>query len=706
MGAIVGSLYAMGYSPDEMVEIIRSEEFSYWISGELQESQRYYFKEEGPGPDLVRIGLNIKDTLAQPLLPLSIIPNHLMDFAFMEIYSRASAAAGYNFDSLFVPFLCNAVDISQSREVVFRRGDLAQAVRASMTVPLYFRPIVIDSSLMYDGGIYNNFPMQHVKESFAPDVLIGSKTAEGNKPPDEFDILKQIEKIVMKPADYLIEPGEGILLDIKFDRPSLLDFNQVDEFVELGYQTTLAKMDSIRRLTGQGGKEISELEKKRMAFRQTWPAFHFRNIKLHGLNEKQEEYIRRSFTRSDSLMDIATVEKEYMKLTSDKSLTYLYPRARYNPSDSSFDFHLRVIPEAPFEARFGLFVSTTGQAQTYLGLSYREIQEVSMHLRGSLQFGRLYDGVNLGFRFDYPSRLPVFFEGSFNYNGFDYNSTSTQFFFEDLKPAYINENEMNFRFDVGTPRAMNSIFLSGLGIGRNQEIYYMTRDFTSNDTSEVSLVNQVSVYGAYEKNTLNDKQFATGGNCTRLSLRLGYGVELYSPGSTSSLELDEQKNYYWISGKYRSSAYVPLKGSFSLGYLLEVQALFKPLQTNYYSSIIEAPAFRPNLVSKSQFLEAYRAHHYIGAGIMPVYNIRKNVHFKLEAYGFFPLQEILKAEDGRAYLGSYFSSMHSIFNASLNVITVAGPVGLHVAHFSALDRPWIAQLSFGYLLFNKKSNQD
>ncbi len=65
--------------------------------------------------------------------------------------------------------------------------------------------------------------------------------------------------------------------------------------------------------------------------------------------------------------------------------------------DSLFTFNLRVIPEAPLEARFGLFISTTGQAQTYLGLSFREIQEVSTHLKGSLQFGRLYDGREPGF---------------------------------------------------------------------------------------------------------------------------------------------------------------------------------------------------------------------------------------------------------------------------------------------------------------------
>ena len=202
MGAIIGSLYAMGLTPDEMIDIIRSDDFNYWISGTLEEKYKYYFKAEYPGPDLFSVGLDFKDTIPRTRLPMSLIPNYLMDFAFMEIYSRASAAAGYDFDNLFVPFLCNSVDISNSRELVSRNGDLTQAVRASMTVPLYFRPIVIDGNIMYDGGIYNNFPLDHVKKHFNPDIIIGSKAAEGNTPPDEFDILAQIENIVMKPSQY------------------------------------------------------------------------------------------------------------------------------------------------------------------------------------------------------------------------------------------------------------------------------------------------------------------------------------------------------------------------------------------------------------------------------------------------------------------------------------------------------------------------
>lgn len=706
IGAIVGGLYSMGMSTDEMIIIFKSDQFQSWLTGTIEERYRYYFKEEYPGPDIIRVGIDLKDTVPRTQLPMSLIPSHLMDFAFMEVFSQASAAAGYNFDSLFVPFLCNSVDISNNREIVHTEGNMAQAVRASMTIPLYFRPILMDGNIMYDGGIYNNFPVEHVQKHFEPDIIIGSKTAEKNKPPEEFDIMAQIENIVMKPADYTIEKEKGILLDMNFKNPSLLDFGRIEEYVELGYRTTLRHMDSIKQLVPERSVDSIDLAEKRRAFREKWPELEFIDVEVSGLNEGQRSYVKNSIRKTDSVISLQQLKREYLKLAHDQSLIYLYPLATYQKQDSLFRLQLRVIPKAPLEARFGLFFSTTGLAQTYLGFSYRQISEVSTHLRGSIQFGRLYDGVNLGLRFDYPWRIPIYFQGSFNYNRFNYNSSNPNFFFEDLKPSYIIENEFNFRFDVGVPHKVNGVIRGGLGIGSNREIYYMTREFTTEDTSDISNVSLMSVYAAYETNTLDNKQFATDGKISKLALRAGYGIESYSPGSTSNRIIDERLNYFWLSATIENMGHIPLRDRLRLGYYYTLQATFKPLQVNYYSSIIEAPVFRPNVITRSMFMKAYRAHQFIAAGLMPIYSVNQQIHAKMEAYAFFPVQEILADENNNAYLGNYFNRMKTIFNASLNIVTRAGPLAFHIGYITEEEKPWVFQLSFGYLLFNKRSTDE
>ena len=77
----------------------------------------------------------------------------------MEVFGKADYACSNDFDSLFVPFRCIATDVTNGKEVVLKKGSLKDAIRASMTFPIYFSPIRIDNNLMYDGGILNNFPI-------------------------------------------------------------------------------------------------------------------------------------------------------------------------------------------------------------------------------------------------------------------------------------------------------------------------------------------------------------------------------------------------------------------------------------------------------------------------------------------------------------------------------------------------------------------
>ena len=98
-----------------------------------------------------------------------------------EFFARPSAAAEYNFDSLFIPFRCVAADIEAKESVVFKSGDLGEALRASMSYPFYLKPISVNGKLLFDGGLYNNFPSDIMYNDFYPDLIIGSNVT-GNEP--------------------------------------------------------------------------------------------------------------------------------------------------------------------------------------------------------------------------------------------------------------------------------------------------------------------------------------------------------------------------------------------------------------------------------------------------------------------------------------------------------------------------------------------
>ncbi len=139
MGAIIGGLYASGYSPQEIEDFVKSPNFAAWVTGTINE-QDFVSKLEAPNASWVSVPFNINKRIVSRF-PSSIISTYLMDYAVMETFAAPSAAANYDFDSLFVPFRCVASDIDSSQLVVLRKGQLGTAVRASATFPLLFRPV-------------------------------------------------------------------------------------------------------------------------------------------------------------------------------------------------------------------------------------------------------------------------------------------------------------------------------------------------------------------------------------------------------------------------------------------------------------------------------------------------------------------------------------------------------------------------------------
>jgi NTE family protein len=161
MGAIIGGMYASGYSTEEMKSILLSDYFLNIVSGKIPEKYKFFMKQESANASWIDFKLNYDSVKASNILPGNIISSLLMDFEFLELFSPSNAVSANNFDSLMVPLRFIAADIAAKKAVIFRRGDLAVGLRATMTFPFYFKPVRIDGKLMFDGGMYNNFPMKN-----------------------------------------------------------------------------------------------------------------------------------------------------------------------------------------------------------------------------------------------------------------------------------------------------------------------------------------------------------------------------------------------------------------------------------------------------------------------------------------------------------------------------------------------------------------
>lgn len=197
IGAIVGALYAIGYTPDEMEELMDSQEFTHWASGVIDEQYKYYFRKGDPNASWFSLDFNPKKKLTTAL-PTNLINPYEIDFEFMRLLAPASAACGYNFDNLMIPFRCVVADIDSTKPLVMRGGNLSTAVRGSMSIPLVFNPLQYEGKLLFDGGMYNNFPANVAKENFHPDVIIGSRVAQRYAKADPDDVVSQLMTMLME----------------------------------------------------------------------------------------------------------------------------------------------------------------------------------------------------------------------------------------------------------------------------------------------------------------------------------------------------------------------------------------------------------------------------------------------------------------------------------------------------------------------------
>ena len=210
MGSIIAAMYAAGYSPAQMREIVASGVVKEWVSGRIDPRYTPYYRQIGHNPSFISVRLNLGSS-GKRFRVTNLISSTPIEMALTELFAPASAAAGGDFDRLMVPFLCVSSDMNAREPVVMRNGDLCEAVRSSMSIPLVFKPMKVDSMLLYDGGIYDNFPWRPLDVGFRPDLIVGSICTAGNTPPGEdINILDQAFMLAMHDTDYDLPKGRSV----------------------------------------------------------------------------------------------------------------------------------------------------------------------------------------------------------------------------------------------------------------------------------------------------------------------------------------------------------------------------------------------------------------------------------------------------------------------------------------------------------------
>ncbi|MBS0557150.1 MAG: patatin-like phospholipase family protein [Proteobacteria bacterium] len=249
MGAIVGGLYAAGYDGTQIRDVLDHIDWKGMFSDDPSRPELPMRRKEDELRFLGGVELGLRD--GRIAFPRGVVQGQKLQLLLRRLLLPVGTQA--NFDDLTIPFRAVATDIGAGQRVVFDSGDLAMAIRASMSVPAAFAPLRYQGRLLVDGGISDNVPVD-VARAMGAQRLIVVDVSERLMPADQlnspFTIASQMLTVMMKrqtdaqlatlgPDDVLLTPALGDLGSANFDR--------APQAVERGVEAAQAKLAALRR---------------------------------------------------------------------------------------------------------------------------------------------------------------------------------------------------------------------------------------------------------------------------------------------------------------------------------------------------------------------------------------------------------------------------------------------------------------------------
>ncbi|MFI3283255.1 MAG: patatin-like phospholipase family protein [Rikenellaceae bacterium] len=722
MGAIIGSLYAAGYSPDEIAQVATSGELESWINGRIDNNYGAYFREHNQfrkDEPILSVRIDTKSSDKTFHIPRGIIPSAQIDMALSSYLSPANAASQGDFNNLMIPFFCVASDINSERQkVVFQKGDLGVAVRASMALPVAFKPIQLDSMILYDGGITDNFPWRPMSKIYSPDLMIGVSCSSGNVNPEkDISMIDHVFLLTMNRSDYNIPDSLGVM--IVRDVPiGTLDFSQAKESIQMGYDDTIEKIDSIK-LRSPRRMTSTEFAQRREAFRAKSPEMIFDSYNVEGLDSNQLEYVygymattKKGHTSIQREMTFDELKTNLYSILSSNDFTTEYPRMEYNDSTQRYGFNIKLANKPSLKLSMGGNLSSTAFNQIYLSVDYRDIGSTAKTAYAEVYLGPAYTMGIVGGRIDLYRNAPIFFDSYICYSSKNLRHGNFGNLTAVSNTLYTKTIDSYLSIGLGCPISKRMMISGRANFGRESFSY----DSQITSTSVVGVAEEVdqtklryaAVKWEIERITFDKPLFPTKGSKLTLSGIFLYGKEdnyRVDENESNTFETIPKVNHQWFGVRLKYDKYITSSNSkslFSMG--LNLDGVYTNVENfaTFTATTLALPAYQPTLHSQMVFLPEYSARYYVAGGLKPQFMLLKNLYVQGGVYAMFREQYVDKNGDVLIPIGDDYS-IQLISDLSFIYHTRLGPLSIALTKYnlSNSDNMYLT-FNFGYSMFAPK----
>lgn len=521
MGSIVGGMYSLGYSADEILDLISNVDWDRLISNQVDRKEISYTRKKESMTQIITFPFSVDTDMEEMQsrsfknsLPTGIVSGDNLINLFNSL------SVGYSdpidFDKLPTPFRCVATNLVNGEAEVMEKGIFTKSIRASMAIPILFDPVTIDDNVYADGGLVNNFPAELCR-AMGADYVIGVSVSSGleGDPKKLSSIISQVKqlKVIITDKDYhnyhqlcdiFISPdmqGVGML---SFDPES------IERVMKSGYQAAASQQEYFTNLketvfSGYDTLEISENIKAKKARNILQDKVLISSVEMSGINNK---YLERWILSRCTIKPGDLINKNNI----DESVSIYYGTGNYN--SITYTLHEDPANEGAYILRFKFVESPAHD----LGMGFRfDSQDMLSVL---LHMGFNSNRMN-GFKTDLQAKLGgnQWLTTNISYGhllyprvNFSYNFRNSELDAYDMDALMMNTKFLQHKFRLFLSENYSRTMSAGIGIEADflkpRKVMYHQYDAIQADYTPV---NTFGTFAFVSFDNLNKNSFATRG---------------------------------------------------------------------------------------------------------------------------------------------------------------------------------------------------
>lgn len=661
MGAVVGALYSIGYTPDEIEKLLLNTDWNSYINGELENKKVPLEQKVNNKKYAATVRYDKEFNLS---LPKGIGNTEIIYLRLKKIFAGAEDIS--DFDKLPIPLRVVATDLNSGKAVALGKGDLARAVTASIAIPTILEPVEIDGNLYVDGLVSRNLPVEDALKMGA-DIVIASDVGNEVKDNKDYNILSVLNQLVTIQSASSTQEQRNmatILISPDIQNYSATDIKKGKELIELGKKATLNQLYSIEKLPKREKKYQERMLEGRI---------YVENIKYsEKIPENKKEIFENILGKyKDRYLTYDELEEIMLKIYNIDFVNKVY----YDVQGNDLVLDAEINPAN----LFGIGASySTGYGTTFnIGTEFTNINKLGNTSSINAQFGD-YLGVTMDnfFYYGLSNKIGVFANAGYY---------EAPLYLYDKTKKIADYTSENLRFETGILTQYNNEILAAYGIAFNYVELKQDTGFNWTEQFEYS------------------KKY----NEAFLKLSLDKTNKLINPTSGIKGEF----NYVW-EGSYGNSnsnlygplyvvdGYIPLNKKLTLSY-----GVYGGVISGDNISIdkyIKLGGTRNNIKNKEFAFYGYRVHQklvdeFLLGKIGLEYELFKNFYIGSK-WNIGTYSEIKDKEDDmfEENIPQMWQDYHQGFDLELKYTSLFGPVEFSLSKDNKKGNV-ITQFSIGYI---------